>query len=157
MQTKTYIIIALGNVKGIKEELKQLTHTLLNFAESENITFCTFSSSLSLEEMSDVLRPNKRGYFIFELVDGQFDYNLGNKEVEDLLFKSELPLALRTPENMDAKIPLNNDIRINPKKPIINISEMTKKEKEDMFNTLINKGPKNLTKSDKVLMKKLTE
>ncbi len=153
---KDFIIIALGNVENIKDDLTLIATGTLNFAESDNAVFCTFPSVLSIQEIKDVLYIKKRGFFVFELKKGGYTASLGNQEVEDLLFKSILPTKLKRKSEPKSGPTTKDAIIISPKE-IIKIEDMTKDAKLDMIDKIIDKGAGGLTKKDKELIKKLSK
>lgn len=151
--SKQFIIIGLGNVKNLKEDIQNLAIEQMNFAESSEAVFCTFPSDLSVDEMRDQLAQAKRGYFIFELVDGGYSFHLGNQTVEDLLFKGIAPNAL----NDVPKIHITDAVVIDETKDEIDYSSLKPQVKEEMINKIIDKGAENLTPKDKEMIQRLSK
>ena len=69
---RNFCIIVLGQVEGVKDEIRKVSETELNILEAKNIIIATFSSVVSISEMSDYFKSNERIFILFEMKNGMY-------------------------------------------------------------------------------------
>ena len=137
MEDKFYFITALGDVIGIKDDILSFATSDPRYIESKNVLLCTFSSSISIDDMKSLIEVGKGGvYFISEINDSTFSFSIPNEKHA-------------------------NDLFGNLKKDSINTEEISHEEiGEKIENTsisifdLIDKGYENLTDEEKDFLNK---
>ena len=85
---KNYCIIGLGKVDEVKDDLTVISESSINYVSGEGLLIATFTSTLHIGEIEDILKTNERSYIIFEMTPGFFSANIENKEFQESLFGS---------------------------------------------------------------------
>ena len=173
MKIKNYCVIIMGDTKNVFIEIEKVSDDKPNILDAKGIVIATFSSSLTINELNEWFKLNDRSYFVFDLsVSG---FNITKKEIHEGLFgflnvmkkdvlekrASDLLSAIE-----DAKI-IQETSKRNKNKPEYvdvktmirprrisesEIESMTRKEKDDFINKIIDKGVENLTDYDKKIL-----
>lgn len=169
----------MGDTKDVLLEITKVAETNPNYLDAKGILIATFSSAANTRELTDYFKLNGRSFLLFDLSKENAGYHIIKKPIHDGLFgflesitdsdlkrKSEelireVSLSSDTKNNLSQK---SSQERTNKKitKTITevkltdaDIDKMTKKEKEEMLNVLIDKGIENLTEYDKKIVQKL--
>lgn len=85
---RSYCIIGLGDKKGIKEDLKFIAETEINFVSGEELLIATFMSTLRIREIEEFFKMNERSFIVFEMTPGFFGAHLGDNKFQEALFGS---------------------------------------------------------------------
>jgi hypothetical protein len=173
MKIKNYCVIIMGDTKNVFVEIEKVSDDKPNVLDAKGIVIATFPSSLTINELNEWFKLNGRSYFVFDLsVSG---FNITKKEIHEGLFgflgiMNKDVLEKRASDLMsaieDAKIIQETSKRnrgkheyvdaktfIRPKKITESeIDAMTRKEKDDFINKIIDKGVENLTDYDKKIL-----
>lgn len=129
-----YFILIIEGDDVLRERLDDISEIPLNCLEDGDISLCTIVSSLTIDEIKDVLRHHiGASYFIFDMNSNDaLRYKIDNVDYEKHLF-SELKNFREDSVN--------------------NASE----DSMDMVNHILDKGGKNLTQKDYDLLNRLTD
>jgi len=161
----------MGDTKNVAIEIEKVSDDKPNILDAKGIVIATFSSTLTINELNEWFKLHDRSYFVFDLsVSG---YNITKKEVHEGLFGfmtkiDKSVIDKRTAELLsaieDAKI-IQETSRKNKNegtevKTVIRprriteseIDSMTRKEKDEMINKIIDKGVENITDYDKEIL-----
>ena len=158
MKFRNYCVVIMGNTIGATLEVEKISEGKINVFNPNGILIATFSSVMEPKELNDWFKLNKRTFFIFDLNPEHSGFNIEKKEIHDGLF------GFLDNMNVDKKtlelLNVVKDVK-NTKKPIKSnereiteesISKMTTKEKEILFNRLLDNGTENLTDNDKKIL-----
>lgn len=173
MKIRNYCIIALGRIDGVKDEIKVVASSYVNFAEHKNIVIATFSSPDSAKVLKEFFVLKNRGFFLFELGEDNYGVNVGDNDIYKTLFQpyeeenSKLSdeilnrtfLDKLSGVGVDAKItdiyPIDEDLDDETK--IENeIQELSKTERQELVDSIIDKGINNISDLDKIRLSKLS-
>lgn len=163
MDFNHFCIIVLGKVNGVKDEIRDVSTLEVNFVEHKNIVISTFSTVLTVSELKEFFTEKKRGYFLFELGDDNYAVDVGNDNIYKILFGKFEGGKLSdeiSRENFFRRIKDDEFIETNQVKieeETIDINALTPTEKQELINSIIDKGFENFTKKDKELLSKLTK
>ena len=158
MKFRNYCVIIMGNTIGATLEVEKISEGRINVFNPNGILIATFSSVMEPKELNDWFKLNKRTFFIFDLDPECSGFNIEKQEIHDGLFGflEKMDIDKKTLELLnvvkDSKN-IKNPIKTN--KPEITeetISKMTNKEKEILFNKLLDNGTENLTDNDKKIL-----
>lgn len=158
MKFRNYCVIIMGNTIGATLEVEKISEGKINVFNPNGILIATFSSVMEPKELNDWFKLNKRTFFIFDLDPECSGFNIEKQEIHDGLFGflEKMDIDKKTLELLnvvkDSKN-IKNPIKTN--KPEITeetISKMTNKEKEILFNKLLDNGTENLTDNDKKIL-----
>lgn len=174
MKFRNYCVVVMGNTKDVILEITKVSETEPNMLDAKGIFIATFSSAAEPRELNDYFKLNNRSFFLFDLNPDYSGYHITKKEINDGLFGflklmnaseledksqdliNEINSSAMTKTN-HLKQPNDPARKHKPVKEAIiteaEIAKMTKDEKEDMLNTLIEKGIE--TDYDKKLAQKL--
>lgn len=136
----------------------------------ENYFMATFSSFLNIKEIEDLVRGFKHDFVLTEM-DSKFSFNFSDKETEDEMFgllntdekyKSEDITNKLIQDILDDKNESNNDSllknfsrksrRVSTRQKRLKseyYKNLTKKEKEEMVNNILDKGFDNISDYDR--------
>jgi hypothetical protein len=172
MLFRNYCLVLLGkfNKDSAVDELAKISEIKVNYIYTTGVFMSTFSTILTPNEMKNILKLCKNNFFMFELNDNVSAFNLTDKQIEEGLFGYLKTINLNkmdedfindiiNDENNIINEVINNNNNITPDEiaSIKNIDAMTKEEKEDLLNTIIEKGVENLTDDDKYLLNLLAK
>lgn len=173
MKFRDYCIIVMGKTSGCRVEIDKVAQTTPNYLEAKGITIATFVSALEPNELTEFFKSFNRSFIILDLDESSSGFNITNNQLHNKLFghisrKDHNELEEMTNRLMD-EITYNNDISGNTKINFIrtNVSEpediieefdeMSKTEKEELMNEILDKGLENLTDHDRKILEKLTK
>lgn len=177
MKFRNYCIVIMGKTDGCKLEIGKIAEDSPRFLDAKGITISTFVSVAEPGELSDYFKQMGRNFMIFDM-DQQFSgYHLTNDKLHDALFghiTSELDVELEQMSNRlideihkTSEGKSTSGATKNPDKgdKIVDLAELRKKqvkamglkEREELLNNIIDKGPENLTNLDKEILEFLTK
>jgi hypothetical protein len=171
MLFRNYCLVLLGkfNKDSAVDELAKISEIKVNYIYTTGVFISTFSTILTPNEMKNILKSCKNNFFMFELNDNISAFNLTDKEIEEGLFGYLKTINLNKMDedfindimndgDIINEVTNNNNNIISDKiASIKNIDNMTKEEKEDLLNKIIEKGVENLTDDDKDLLNLLAK
>lgn len=158
MKFRNYCVVIMGNTIGATLEVEKISEGKINVFNPNGILIATFSSVMEPKELNDWFKLNKRTFFIFDLNPECSGFNIQKEEIHNGLFGflENIDVDKKTLELLNVV----KDVK-NVKKPIKSnkqeiteetISKMTSKEKEILFNKLLDNGTENLTDNDKKIL-----
>lgn len=162
----------MGNTTGVKKEIEKISESKPNILDAKGIIIATFTSFVDVNEISTWFTLNNRNFVVFELNKETSGFFLSKPEIHNALFgfltNSEEDLTEKTNEFMDSINKSVTDIQFTSvtttmavneliNKVQYNFSEeeidkMTKVEKDELYNKLIDNGVDKLTENDKKLL-----
>ena len=166
MKFKNYCLVVMGDTIGVTDEIKKVSETEPNILDAKGILLATFSSVATLKELESFFKLSKRSFLIFDLSEDSSSCFIIKKEIHEGLFGflktinnedkttkliREINMTADTKSNSNKG--LNQTIVYNPKKLTENdVENMSKTEKDDLWNKLIDNGVENLTDDDKKIL-----
>lgn len=172
MKFRNYCLVVMGDTFGVTIEIEKISETKPNILDAKGILISTFTSISTVIELNEWFRLNKRSFFLFELDPEISGYHIAKKDIHEGLFgflktsniddkTSELLRELRmtadTKSYSRAKSHTNNVKKTEKKITEKDIEKMTKKDKEDLWNKIVDNGVENMTEEDKVLLQLLSK
>jgi hypothetical protein len=158
MKFKNYCIIFIGRTEGVIPEIEKVSETKPNILNGKGMLITTFTSFVSVKEISDWFKDNKRSFFVFELNKETADAFIDKPSLQEDLFgflkkMDEVALQDKTDNLLDA---------VGESKPVevlteTDILELTQDEKDDLLNKFIDNGLENLTEDDKKIINLLSK
>ena len=174
MKFKNYCVIIMGDTNGAVKEIEKISDSKPNILDAKGIIIGTFTSFVDVKEISAWFTLNNRSFMVFDLDPKSSGYLITKKEVHEGLFgfvkkTTDNELDTKTIEFLKAFVsqphphPHNTaDIEdavieneIKKGEAVISESEietMTKKEKEDLINQIMDNGLENMTEYDKKIL-----
>lgn len=170
MKFKNYCVIIMGDTNGAVKEIEKISDSKPNILDAKGIIIGTFTSFVDVKEISAWFTLNNRSFMVFDLDPNSSGYLITKKEVHEGLFgfvkkTTDNELDTKTIEFLKALVsqphPHNTaeieDAVIENEKEEVVISEseietMTKKEKEDLINQIMDNGLENMTEYDKKIL-----
>lgn len=158
MKFRNYCVVIMGNTIGATLEVEKISEGKINVFNPNGILIATFSSVMEPKELNDWFKLNKRTFFIFDLNPEHSGFNIEKKEIHDGLFgfldnmnvdKKTLELLNVVKDVKNTKKPIKSNEREITEESIL---KMTTKEKEILFNRLLDNGTENLTDNDKKIL-----
>lgn len=174
MKFRNYCIVVMGNLDGSKDDILKVAETKPRYIDAKGILIATFASVMEPAELEDFFNYNGRSFMIFDLDKKSSGYNFDNERIHNHLFGylvgSEDKLKEMSSNLMDNISATTKDnvatAHSQPqpvtrkkikKKATINYSELTKTERDNIVNDILDKGVERLTDSDKETLKKISE
>ena len=178
MKFRNYCIIALVNIEGLREDLVMISESNVNiFAPTGDALFiATFSSLMEPQDISELFKSNGRNFFLFDMDSSVSGFNITKQDIHKTLFgflsqydESNLNNLtnkfLNEVQRTSTDIPLYHASSVTTTQLTLNseiisdedLINMTATEKENLMNSILEKGSNNLTKSDKNLLEKLSK
>ena len=172
MRFKNYCVIIMGETNGAVKEIEKISDSKPNILDAKGVIIATFTSFVDVKEISAWFTLNNRSFMVFDLDPKNSGYWITKKEIHEGLFgfmtknvdneldnkTLEFLKALANQpntENMEAiedavleveKVVSENNISET------DIENMSKKEKEDLLNQMIDGGFENMTDFDKKIL-----
>lgn len=141
-------LIVMGNTKGVIHELDEVAIDTPSFINAEGIFITTFTTDKTINEIKIYFKIKKRNFLMFEINDETSAYHFLNKTLESGIFSFVENKKDDIFENFEV---LKND-EVDSKLTEKSILKMTKEEKENKLNELIDKGIENLSDEEKQIL-----
>jgi len=156
MRFRNYCVIILGNTVGVEEEIKKIAETTPNMLNAKGIVIATFSSLLEPVEIKDWFKEYNRSFLTFDLDEEGSQYNIVKEHIHEGLFGflRESNLVEMT-KNFSKTLEENKGETIVGKKNKLSeevIKNMSKNDKQNLLNELIDGGIDKLSEEDKKLL-----
>jgi len=181
MKFRNYCIVFIGDVNGVRPEVLKIAEEG-KFLGEKGMTISTFISVAEPAELSDYFKSLNRNFLLFDLNEDYSRVNLLDKTKHDELFKIVDKHTNKTLEEMSNELideinetlnkssftgdskpydmgePLFSEI-IMPKtrKEKIDLESLSKKQKEEIINDILDKGYDNLNEYDIKILKKVSK
>lgn len=179
MKFRNYCIVVMGDTKDVLVEVTKVAETKPNYLDAKGILIATFSSAAAPNELTDYFRLNNRSFLLFDLSKDNSGYHITKKPIHEGLFGfldmiGDSELRSKSEEfikevtfSSDTKNDMSNVQKtqehrkevtpspIGKKITDADINKMSKKEKDELLNIILEKGVNNLTENDKDLAQKL--
>jgi hypothetical protein len=177
MEFKSYCLVVLGRVEGVKDEIGKISETAVRYVDAKGIVIATFSTVATALELREFFTLNNRSFVLFEMGDGNYGANLTNKAIHDHLFGDMEVHGMQPLNTLTGKLlsDINGSVGKIPEPVVSGTSEtrMTRTkttefdsidlknlsidQRSEIVNKIIDKGVENLTEQDKKVLKKLSK
>jgi hypothetical protein len=167
MKFKNFCLVVMGNSTGVIKEIEKISESKPNILDAKGMIIATFTSFVDVNEISTWFTLNNRNFLIFELNKDTCGYFITKPELHNGLFSflndSDRDLKAKTDEFLNSITKNVSDIDFTdvPSEMDDNhvneiteedIERMTKDEKYDLYNKLIDNGVDKLTDNDKKIL-----
>lgn len=174
MRFKNYCVIIMGDTNGAVKEIEKISDSKPNILDAKGIIIGTFTSFVDIKEISAWFTLNNRSFMVFDLDPKSSGYLITKKEVHEGLFgfvnkSNGNELDTKTIEFLKAMVSqphphntadiedavIENENKIEKKDVKISesdIENMSKKEREDLMNQIMDNGLENMTEYDKKIL-----
>ena len=143
-------LVIIGGADGIVGELEKVIIDVPSFIEGRGFFISTFTTNKTICELKNYFKEQKRNFLLFEIDKSKSAYHFLDQEIEKGLFMfSDIE---KDNDDVLVNIDILDNKKINPELTKKNILKMTKKQKEDKLNELIDKGVYNLTNEEKYML-----
>lgn len=165
MKFRNYCVIVMGNIDDVLIEVESISDVKPSHLtmRGDNTIIITFTSFLSIEELREYFKENKRNLILFELNKETYTYyfNDSDKYNELFTFFSDI-----NNEDLDSKTDCFMQL-IKESKSHINIldteevdkycvNNLSKEKRMNIINRIIDNGVDNMSEYDKTLLCFLT-
>lgn len=166
MKFKNYCVIIMGDTNGAVKEIEKISDSKPNILDAKGIIIATFTSFVDVKELSAWFMMNNRSFMVFDLDPKSSGVHITKPEVHEGLFgflnqlnknnldsrTVEFLKTMRSSQKIeDAVIEDDKDVP----RPLLtesDIEKMSKQEKEDLMNQIMDNGLENLTEYDKKIL-----
>lgn len=168
MKLRNYCLVVMGDLDGVKEEIRSISDSEINTLDAKGILIATFASYADPNELTDFLKFKERNFLIFDLNKKYSGYNILKDDIDKALFgflieNSETIIRAKTQmliQELTSSTVVNEIKKLPEKKEktklmLNDIDKMSIEDKENLMNMLIEKGPDKLSTYDKKILKKL--
>jgi hypothetical protein len=167
MRFRNYCIVVMGATENdtIKKEIEKVSDSKINILDARGIVIGTFTSALSIKELSDFFKLNDRNFLLFDLNGENSGFNIVKKDIHEGLFgflkdMNEDNLVdkaaefLKDVETHDVKrvVRPRRDYSKPKKLTQDDIDKMSNKEKDELQNSIIDNGLENMSEYDKEIL-----
>jgi len=162
MKFRNYCMVVVGDTKAVYPEIDKISEGKPNFLDGKGMIIATFTSFMDPTELTDYFKFNNRNFLLFDLNKENSGFHITKPEIHNGLFgflnemndeelknKSEEFLSVLKTETTTAHTETIATKCVVTEKDIL---VMTKTEKQDLFNKIIDAGVENLTEYDKKIL-----
>ena len=172
MKFRNYCIVVMGNMEAVKDDIIKIAESKPRYLDAKGILIATFASVAEPSELKDFFNFNGRSFLLFDLDKDFSGYHLDNEKLNTHLFgyldeqgDKLREMSERLMDDLSASTKDKKVVKeIKPKTKLttkIHYSEMSKKERENLVNNIIDKyqsiGISKITDSDKNILQKISE
>jgi len=172
MRFRNYCIVVMGNLEAVKDDIIKVAQTKPRYLDAKGILIATFSSVVEPSELKEFFNFNGRSFLLFDLNKDFSSYHLDNEKLHSHLFNYLMDsedklkeMSDRLMDNISASTKDNIGVESGEIEPMvrkkvktkIDLTEMSKPDREKLVDRILDKGYKKLTNSDKEILKKLSE
>lgn len=155
MEFKNYCALFIGATENVVFEIEKMSETKPNILNGKGLIISTFTSFVSIKELSDWFKLNKRSFFIFELDEETSDCFIDKVDIHEGLFGflkqvDKKKLTNKTNTFLDSVMEVNT---LNES----DIMKLSQSEKDELLNKFIDNGFENLTEEDKKIISLLAK
>ena len=181
MKFRNYCVVFLGKTSGAKLEVGKIADGDPRFLEAKGLTISTFISVAEPNELSDYFKSLGRNFMLFDMNSKFSGYNLENKKLHETLFSSMIDsenndeleeMSNRLIDDINESIIKNpfsgsskqfnerlrntiKDINFEVKPVKIDLDKLSKSEREEIINDILDKGYENFNEYDKKILNKI--
>jgi hypothetical protein len=149
----------MGDTLNVLPEIERVSDSKVNVLNAKGILIATFSSNFEPCELTEWFKDNGRSFLVFDLNSENSGFHITRKEVHEGLFSflNDTDLEEKARELLhsieDART-IDNITKTKKVKVLTeaDIAKMTKIEKQEMFDKILDKGADNFTENDKKIM-----
>jgi hypothetical protein len=162
MKFRNYCMVVIGNTKAVYPEIDKVSEGKPNFLDGKGMIIATFTSFMDPTELTDYFMSNDRNFLLFDLNTENSGYFITKSDIHEGLFgflkemdeeelknKSEEFLTILKSETITSSAETVTTKCLVTEKEIL---QMSKTEKQDLFNKIIDSGIENLTDYDKKIL-----
>jgi hypothetical protein len=155
-------MVVIGNTKAVYPEIDKVSEGKPNFLDGKGMIIATFTSFMDPTELTDYFISNDRNFLLFDLNTENSGYFITKSDIHEGLFgflkemdeeelknKSEEFLTILKSETITSSAETVTTKCLVTEKEIL---QMSKTEKHDLFNKIIDSGIENLTDYDKKIL-----
>lgn len=176
MKFRAYCIIVLSETTGVLKEIVKISEINPNYIDGKGLFIATFTSTASVVELTEYFKLNNRNFMVFELKDDSSGFNIIKDNINEGLFgflknfysdeqtaklMEDIQMSSTTKNTKRSELndkpkkqpPKKNDLVSTEEK----IAKMSKDEKSNYLNEIIDKGVENLTEDDKKILELLAK
>ena len=176
MKFRNYCIVVMGNTAGVLDEIEKVSDSKPNILDAKGILISTFTSNMEPNELNDWFRLNKRSFLVFDLNPNNSGFFIVKPDIQEGLFgflkSSNIDFLNEKTMKLLREIEMTSDTksnRTNWKEPANknrgtvakitdkDIARMTKEEKDNLFNKIIDNGVENMSEEDKIILQILSK
>lgn len=167
MKFRNYCVVIMGDTLGVVQEIEKISDSKPNVLDAKGIIIATFTSFVEPNEISEWFTVNNRSFLVFDLNENNSGFNITKKDIHEGLFgflrevnqdeldSKSLDFLSTIPSgiiNGKSGFKVSDNEDVNDKISEVDIEKMTKTEREEMMNQLIENGIENLTEYDKKIL-----
>jgi hypothetical protein len=172
MKFRNYCIVVMGNMDAVKDDIIKIAESKPRYLDAKGILIATFASVAEPSELKDFFNFNGRSFLLFDLDKDFSGYHLDNEKLNTHLFGYLVEqgdklkeMSNRLMEDLSASTKSKKTVKQSKVKsklsPKISYSEMSREERENILNNIIDKyqsiGISKITDSDKNILKEISE
>ena len=163
MKFRNYCMVVIGNTKAVYPEIDKVSEVKPNYLDGKGMIIATFTSFMDPTELTDYFIENERNFLLFDLNTDNSGYYITKKDLHEGLFgflrdmdeevlknKYEEFLTILKTESTTASTKTTTTTKCEVTEKEIEL--MTKTEKLNLFNKIIDSGVENLTEYDKKIL-----
>lgn len=160
MEFKNYCVLLMGRTEGVAIEIEKISESKPSILNAKGIVIATFTTFVSVQEISAWFKMNKRSFFVFELNEETSDCFIDKVQIQEGLFGflknvNKDKLEDKTQEFLGVigveTVPIDNELTES------DIMALTQDEKDDLLNKFFDNGTENLTEEDKKIINLLSK
>lgn len=180
---RNYCIVILGETNGCQLEIQKIAEGRANLLPAKGITIATFKSAAEVGELTDYFKSFGRNFLLFDLAKDNSGFNILSDEIRERLFDAILEDSNMELEEMSNRlideIKSSTDMKssgatrtqsTDSVQSVEDIAEEARlkrikkakaitspKDKTQLMNKILDKGPENLTKLDREILEILSK
>ena len=168
MKFKNFCLVIIGPTKDVKKEIEKISESKPNMLDGKGMLIATFTSFVDVNEISTWFTINNRNFLLFELNKETSGYFLTKPDLHNGLFgfltENTVDLTEKTNNFLNSITSSSNisDIKFSSITTTAStveylisekdIEKMTKLEKDNLYNKIIDNGIDKLTDNDKKIL-----
>jgi len=163
MKFRNYCMVVIGDTKAVYPEIDKISEGKPNFLDGKGMIIATFTSFMDPSELTDYFTFNNRNFLLFDLNKENSGFFITKKDIHEGLFGflKDMDEEVLKNKSVDFLNVLKSDSTITAQTETVvtkclvtekDIESMTKSEKQDLFNKIIDAGVENLTEHDKKIL-----
>ena len=163
MKFRNYCMVVIGDTKAVYPEIDKISEGKPNFLDGKGMIIATFTSFMDPSELTDYFTLNNRNFMLFDLNKENSGFFITKKDIHEALlgFLKNTDEEVLKNKSVDFLNVLKIDSTITAQTETVvtkclvtekDIECMTKAEKQDLLNKIIDSGIENLTEHDKKIL-----
>jgi hypothetical protein len=155
-------MVVVGNTKAVYPEIDKISEGKPHYLDGKGMIIATFTSFMDPTELTDYFMSNDRNFLLFDLNTENSGYFITKPEIHESLFgflkdMDEQELKNKSEEFLtvlksDSSTAYTETVATKCLVTEKDIQLMSKVEKQDLFNQIIDSGVENLTEYDKKIL-----